>query len=246
MKVISSHALQSRKQSSISNNLERARAVLYRGIDSTGDCGPVIKQILWTDNFIEIFCNHEESHRLRIFRLPCALVSAMVQEHIDQIETFWEVVAGSVRYFQDSILFSTDHIFHCPVQLDSHNRPAFLLYTLSQSKEEADGIWEIEVLTNIHPPFDIEFSVLRPCERHRRYVYRIGQQYVKFYFEKYVLEQYGLLRRVGEQQDTSLQKSSPNTGSVAPSKEEEDMRAATLTKPPNYMIKVRQRWPATT
>lgn len=272
MKVISSHTIQSRKQSSISNNVEKARAVLYRGIDNHGDCGPVLKQILWTDNFIEIFCNHESSHRVRIFRLPCALISAMVQEYVEEIESFWEVIAGAVRYFQDSILFSTDHIFHCPIQLDSHNRPAFLLYTMNQAKE-ADGIWQIEVLTNIHPPFDIEFSVLRPSESHRRlafllltplehflfyltflllllrYVYRVGQQYVKFYFEKYVLEQYKALRHAagasaGDQQGSSgikeeSQQKVSNGGTVVPSKEEEVDMKATLTKPPNYMIKVK-------
>lgn len=103
-------------------------SVLYRCVDHSSESGDVTKQIIWTDEHIEISCNQPATHRARVFRISCSMVSAMVQRYSHQLATFWEMLAKTVQYYDDRVLFSTDYLLYCRVMSDSQGRAAYKIY----------------------------------------------------------------------------------------------------------------------
>ncbi|RYH29172.1 hypothetical protein EON65_09460 [archaeon] len=139
----------------------RCSSVLYQMVDSTCESGDVRKDVLWADDHIELHTEQPATKRTRIFRLSCGLVSTMMQSY-HKLPELWEAICSTVKHYDDRVLFSTDHIVYTPLTVDMHARPAYRIF---QGNKVLDGgeFWNIEILTNVHAPFDIEIRAkLRP------------------------------------------------------------------------------------
>lgn len=109
-------------------------SVLYRCLDLSSDSGEVHKQVVWADEYIEIICNQPKTERHRNFYIPCGVASALIQRYSTELSILWELVAKTVRYYDDRVLFSTDYLISCPVILDSTNRPAYRIYEVGNPR----------------------------------------------------------------------------------------------------------------
>lgn len=120
-----------RKKSVVANNHGQRKvssSILYRCIDQNSESGEVSKQVVWADEFIEIICNQPKTHRHRVFYLSCGVITALVQRCSTELATFWQLIAKTIRYFDDRVLFSIDHLLLCPIVIDSQSRPAYKIY----------------------------------------------------------------------------------------------------------------------
>lgn len=145
-------------------------SLLYTSSDSqTEDGGIVHKMVIWADDYIEIVAQQPSSGRRLIYKLPTALVSCFIQYYYFDLQYLWSLIANSVRFFPDRVLFSTEHILNYPIITDSASRPAYRLYETVKRFEESKDIWRIEILTNIEPPFDVEIRAKLSDKYERRF-----------------------------------------------------------------------------
>eukprot|EP01031_Cornospumella_fuschlensis_P028706 gene28706-34654_t len=219
----------------------KSSSVLFQMIDSTCESGDVKKDVIWADEYIELHTEQPSTKRTRIFRLSCGLVSTMMQTY-HKLPELWKAICSTVKHYDDRVLFSTDHIVYTPLTVDTHARPAYRIF---QGNKVLDGgeYWNIEILTNVHTPFDIEIHAkLRP-EYERRHYYRIKQQYIKLYFERYCLEHgqysnkaHAKTKEDSDEEDTGLAKVRANVDSNARTLEAFSDEFWSNKKRPNYML----------
>lgn len=106
-------------------------ALLYSCIDHRSESGPVEKKVIWGDDFIEINSIQPNTNRSRLSRISCALVASMAQSYADDITVLWRLLAESIQYYEDRIIFSTQHISYFSQTRDSRARMAYSIYEVS-------------------------------------------------------------------------------------------------------------------
>lgn len=165
------------------------------------------KELHWCDDFIEIKCIGINSAKKYLFRLSTALISVMVQKYYFNLNELWRLLVNSAQIYVDRVLFSIQHIQVFPLKKDSQRRDAYFIYKTSKYDEKGEP-WNIEFLTNLVEPFDLEIQVQLSAYWERRFevvdhllflfniflscrhYYRIEAFLLKSYFERYCLEKY--------------------------------------------------------
>lgn len=105
---------------------------LFYTIDNSNVEGDIEKKIIWADDFIEIFSYQPSTQRTHTFRISCALLSCMIQHFHYDVNLLWKLLADSVKYYDDRIIFSTQHIIYFPIFKDSLGREALRIYEVSE------------------------------------------------------------------------------------------------------------------
>ncbi len=113
-------------------------SILYNCIDHRSELGPVEKKVIWADDFIEINTAQPATRRSRVCRLSSALVAAMAQSYTEDISVLWRLLAESVQYYENRILFSTQHISYYAQTRDSRARMAYIIYEVNATEPLSD------------------------------------------------------------------------------------------------------------
>ncbi len=101
---------------------------LFYTVDTNNPDGDIEKKIIWADDFIEIFSYQGTTERSHTFRISCVLLSAMIQHFHYNVHLLWRLLSDAVKYYDDRIIFSTQHIIYFPIIKDSLGREALKIY----------------------------------------------------------------------------------------------------------------------
>lgn len=117
------------------------------------------KEVYWCDDFIEIKCIGVNSSKKYLFRLSPSLISVMIQKYYFNLNELWRLLGDSAQIYVDRVLFSIQHIQVFPLRKDSKRRDAYVIYKTNKYYDDNGEPWNIEFLTNLVEPFDLEIQV---------------------------------------------------------------------------------------
>ncbi len=106
---------------------------LFYTVDTNNPDGDIEKKIIWADDFIEIFSYQGTTERSHTFRISCVLLSAMIQHFHYNVHLLWRLLSDAVKYYDDRIIFSTQHIIYFPIIKDSLGREALKIYEVKNT-----------------------------------------------------------------------------------------------------------------